>query len=49
MRDMFLLQASKVKDLGKNVDFEEEIKLRSKMVFVPNWFTVDLKTGVSIA
>jgi hypothetical protein len=37
-----------VEDLGK-VDFEEEIKKRFKMVYVPNWFTVDLKTGVSIS
>ncbi|XP_041360801.1 WD repeat-containing protein 48-like [Gigantopelta aegis] len=41
-----VLTASKVKELGRNVDFEEEIKVRSKMVFVPNWFTVDLKTGL---
>lgn len=38
-------QACKVEDLGK-VDFEEEIKKRFKMVYVPNWFSVDLKTGV---
>lgn len=37
-----------MEDLGK-VDFEEEIKKRFKMVYVPNWFTVDLKTGVSIS
>lgn len=40
-----VLQARKVEDLGK-VDFEEEIKNRFKMVYVPNWFTVDLKTGL---
>lgn len=39
------VQACKVEDLGK-VDFEEEIKKRFKMVYVPNWFSVDLKTGV---
>jgi len=42
----FLLQACKGEDLGK-VEFEEEIKKRFKMVYVPNWFSVDLKTGVS--
>lgn len=31
------------------VDFEEEIKKRTQMVYVPNWFSVDIKTGVSIA
>lgn len=41
----FGVQACKVEDLGK-VDFEEEIKKRFKMVYVPNWFSVDLKTGV---
>lgn len=39
-------QARQVENLGK-VNFEEEIKKRFKMVYVPNWFTVDLKTGVS--
>lgn len=39
------IQASKVEDLGP-VDFEEEIKKRFKMVYVPTWFNVDLKTGV---
>lgn len=42
----FAVQACKVEDLGK-VDFEDEIKKRFKMVYVPNWFSVDLKTGVS--
>ena len=32
--------------MGK-VEFDEEIKKRFKMVYVPNWFSVDLKTGVS--
>lgn len=40
------MQACKVEDLGK-IDFDEEIKKRFKMVYVPNWFSVDLKTGVS--
>lgn len=40
-----VLKARKVEDLGK-LDFEQEIKKRNKMVYVPNWFSVDLKTGV---
>lgn len=40
------VQACKGEDLGK-VEFDEEIKKRFKMVYVPNWFSVDLKTGVS--
>ncbi|XP_035658852.1 WD repeat-containing protein 48-like isoform X1 [Branchiostoma floridae] len=40
-----VLKACKVEDLGK-ADLEEEIKARSKMVYVPNWFSVDLKTGM---
>ncbi|XP_069789779.1 WD repeat-containing protein 48a [Narcine bancroftii] len=40
-----VLKACKVEDLGK-VEFEEEIKKRFKMVYVPNWFSVDLKTGM---
>lgn len=42
-----VLKACKVEDLG-HVDFEQEIKKRNKMVYVPNWFNVDLKTGVCI-
>ncbi|KAI4463805.1 wd repeat-containing protein 48 [Holotrichia oblita] len=41
-----VLKARKVEDLGV-VNFQEEIKNRFKMVYVPNWFNVDLKTGVS--
>jgi WD repeat-containing protein 48 len=26
---------------------DEEVKKRNKTVYVPNWFNVDLKTGVS--
>ncbi|XP_049836290.1 WD repeat-containing protein 48 [Schistocerca gregaria] len=40
-----VLKACKIEDLGQ-VDFEEEIKKRFKMVYVPNWFNVDLKTGM---
>eukprot|EP00064_Thunnus_orientalis_P004799 superscaffoldBa00000448_g4811 len=40
-----VLKACKGEDLGK-VEFDEEIKKRFKMVYVPNWFSVDLKTGM---
>uniref|UniRef100_A0A182TZR0 WD repeat-containing protein 48 homolog n=1 Tax=Anopheles melas TaxID=34690 RepID=A0A182TZR0_9DIPT len=40
-----VLKIKKVEDLGK-VDFEEEIKKRSQRIYVPNWFMVDLKTGM---
>ena len=40
-----ILKAFKVEELGK-VDFEQEKKKRNKPIFVPNWFTVDLKTGM---
>lgn len=43
-----VLKVIKVENLGV-VDFDEVVKLRNKMVYVPNWFTVDLKTGVSIS
>ena len=42
-----VLKVSKVESLGK-IDFDETVKARNKMVHVPNWFTVDLKTGVSV-
>lgn len=35
-----------MEDLGQ-VNFQDELKRRFKMVYVPNWFNVDLKTGVS--
>ena len=41
-----VLKAVKVGDLGP-IDLDEEFKRRSKTVYVPNWFNVDLKTGVS--
>lgn len=41
-----VLKIVKSDDLGK-VDFDETVKARNKLVYVPNWFTVDLKTGVS--
>ncbi|XP_044727853.1 WD repeat-containing protein 48 homolog [Chrysoperla carnea] len=40
-----VLKAIKLKDLGQ-VDYDEEIKKRFKMMYVPNWFNVDLKTGM---
>ncbi|KAL3311262.1 WD repeat-containing protein 48, partial [Cichlidogyrus casuarinus] len=40
-----VLNATIVKELGP-VDFEEEIKNRTKMIYVPNWFSVDLKCGM---
>lgn len=40
-----VLRVSKKEDLGK-IDFEEETKARNKQVYIPNWFTLDLKTGV---
>ncbi|ESO12909.1 hypothetical protein HELRODRAFT_184854 [Helobdella robusta] len=39
------LTAMKVEDL-KNEDYDEVVKSRSKMLFIPNWFTVDLKIGL---
>lgn len=42
-----VLKACKISDLGQ-VDLDEEIKRRNKTVYVPNWFNVDLKTGVSV-
>lgn len=41
-----VLKVAKVEDLGK-VDFDEEVNKRNQRVYIPNWFTVDLKTGVS--
>lgn len=42
----FLSQIKKVEDFGQ-VDFEELVKEKFKMMYIPNWFSVDLKTGVS--
>jgi WD repeat-containing protein 48 len=41
-----VLEARKVEDIGSGVDFEAEVKKRSIKTFVPNWFSVDLKTGM---
>jgi len=35
-----------VEDYG-TVDFDELVKEKFKMMYIPTWFTVDLKTGVS--
>ncbi|CAL1530062.1 unnamed protein product [Lymnaea stagnalis] len=40
-----VLTARKEEEYGK-ADFEEIVKRHFKMVFVPSWFTVDLKTGL---
>ncbi|XP_053213826.1 WD repeat-containing protein 48-like [Panonychus citri] len=40
-----VLKAIKVQDLGK-VDLEEEVKKRFKSIYVPNWFIVNLKSGM---
>ncbi|XP_056629961.1 WD repeat-containing protein 48 homolog [Diorhabda carinulata] len=40
-----VLKASKVEELGQ-VNFQEEEKNRFKMIYVPNWFNIDLKTGM---
>lgn len=39
-------QARKEKDLGK-VDLEEEATKRQWKFYIPNWFSVEIKTGVS--
>ncbi|VDP02135.1 unnamed protein product [Schistosoma margrebowiei] len=41
------LRASMIECLGV-VSFEEEIKKREKLIYVPNWFIVDLKCGMPI-
>ena len=41
-----VLQAHKVKDYPNEVKFEEEAKRLNRPLFVPPWFTVDLKVGV---
>jgi len=40
-----VLKVIKVEELGK-VDFEKEIERRNQTLYVPNWFSVDLKTGM---
>ena len=40
-----VLQAAKVEEFGKK-DMESILKERNKRVFVPNWFNIDVKSGV---
>ncbi|KAH8372674.1 hypothetical protein KR009_002625 [Drosophila setifemur] len=40
-----VLRVVKKEQLG-GVDYEAEVKKRNKQVYIPNWFTVDLKTGM---
>lgn len=44
--EIYYEQARMTENLGK-CDYEEEIRKRTKTIFVPNWFSVDLKVGVS--
>lgn len=39
------LQIKKLEDYGQ-IDFDEMVKEKFKLTYVPNWFNVDLKTGV---
>ena len=41
-----VLGAKLVKELGK-IDVKEEVRARNKQEFIPNWFSADVKTGVS--
>ena len=38
-------QAKKLMDLGK-VDLQEEMERRAEELYTPNWFCMELKTGV---
>ena len=40
------LKACKVKDLGE-VNMEDEMEARRGSVYIPNWFSPEIKTGVS--
>lgn len=40
-----VLKAKKLADFGC-ISFEDECMKRKEMIFVPNWFTVDAKTGM---
>ncbi|XP_031553302.1 WD repeat-containing protein 48-like [Actinia tenebrosa] len=40
-----VLKARKVEDLGC-IDFDEELKRREQRIYVPNWFSLDIKTGM---
>lgn len=43
-----VLKVARDEDLGA-VDFDNELLKRNQKVYIPNWFTVDLKTGVSFS
>ncbi|KAL5289332.1 WDR48 family protein [Megaselia abdita] len=40
-----VLRIVKKEDLGK-IDFDTELNKRNQKIYIPNWFTVDLKTGM---
>ena len=40
-------QAKKLRDLGE-VDLQEEVERRGEELYTPNWFSVELKTGVGV-
>ena len=42
-----VVQAVKEEDLGK-VDIDEEADSRKGKLYIPNWFSVEVKTGVSV-
>ena len=39
-------QATKEADLGQ-IDLDDEVEKRKEKLYVPNWFSVEVKTGVS--
>ena len=41
------VQAVKEEELGK-VDIDEEADSRRGKLYIPNWFSVEVKTGVSV-
>ena len=43
---MLGIQAVKEVELG-NVDIDEEAENRRGKLYIPNWFSVEVKTGVS--
>lgn len=42
-----ILKAKIVQNLGP-VDFDTVVKEREKFIYVPSWFSVDLRCGVSV-
>ena len=42
-----VLRAKLIKELGK-IDLKEEIESRNRQEYIPNWFSADVKTGVSV-